>query len=47
MGSLQDILSMIPGMNTKDGGIQIDEKQHPEPSYQQSMTPEENRSYQL
>jgi signal recognition particle subunit SRP54 len=43
MGSLQDILSMIPGMNAKKmSGIQIDEKQIPRTqAIIQSMTPEE------
>ena len=43
MGSMQDILSMIPGMNSKKlSGIQLDEKQIPRTqAIIQSMTPKE------
>jgi len=43
MGSMKDILSMIPGMNAKKlGGIQLDEKQIPRTqAIIQSMTPKE------
>ena len=43
MGSMQDILAMIPGMNSsKLGGLKIDEKQIPRTqAIIQSMTPRE------
>ncbi len=48
MGSLQDILHMIPGMASKLKGIQIDEKEIAvNKSIIQSMTPEERRNPEI
>ncbi len=48
MGSIQDILHMIPGMASKLKGVQIDEKEIAvNKSIIQSMTPEERRNPEI
>ena len=48
MGSLQDILQMIPGLGSKIKNIQIDEKEIAvNKSIIQSMTPEERRNPEI